>query len=189
LFVQATAQPGDLVLAHVVQAELFDQPVDLAGGDPVDIGLLHHRDQGLLSPPARLQEAREVAALAQLGDGQFDLADPGVPSPWAISVAVGEAVRGALTELGADPCGDVALHELSGHPGHRLAEHVSVLVGQQLVGKLGSSHPGPLGHRGASFVDPWNRPTIMRPAVAELTSGPAALLHHDPRLDPLSLRR
>jgi hypothetical protein len=189
LFVQPATQPGDLVLAHVVQAELLDQPVDLAGGDPVDVGLLHHSDQGLLGAPARLQEAREVAALAEPGDGQFDLANPGLPGPRAIPVAVGEAVRGALTQLSADPCGDVALHEPGGHPGHRLAQHVSVLVGQQLVGqqlvgKLGSGHPGPLGHRGASFVDPWNRPTIMRPAVAELTSGPAALLHHDPRLDP-----
>jgi hypothetical protein len=40
-----------------------------------------------------------------------------------------------------------------------------------------------LGHRGVSFVDPWNRPTIMRPAVAELTSGPPASLHHSHRLD------
>jgi hypothetical protein len=80
-----------------VQAELFDQPVDLAGGDPVDIGLLHHRDQGLLGAPTRLQEAREVAALAQLGDGQLDLADPGVPGPRAIAVAVGEPLRGPLT--------------------------------------------------------------------------------------------
>ena len=97
---------------------------------------------------------------------------------------MGEAVRGALTELGADPCGDVALHELGGHPGHALEQHVGVLVAEELVGQLGSGHPGPLGHRGASFVDPWNRPTIMRPAVAELTSGPTALLHHSHRLDP-----
>jgi hypothetical protein len=28
-----------------------------------------------------------------------------------------------------------------------------VLAGQQLVGKLGSGHPGPFGHRGGPFVD------------------------------------
>jgi hypothetical protein len=33
------------------------------------------------------------------------------------------------------------------------------------------------------FVDPWNRPTIMSPAVAEVTSDPAALLRHSPRRD------
>ena len=57
LLVQAAAQPGDLVLAQVVQAHLLHQPVDLAGRDAVDVGLLDHRDQGLLGPPARLQEA------------------------------------------------------------------------------------------------------------------------------------
>ena len=52
LLVQAAAQPGDLVLANVVQAHLLGQPVDLAGGDAVDVGLLHHRDQRLLGTPA-----------------------------------------------------------------------------------------------------------------------------------------
>jgi hypothetical protein len=49
LLVQAAAQPRHPVLAQVVQAHLLDQPVDLAGGHAVDVGLLHHRDQGLLA--------------------------------------------------------------------------------------------------------------------------------------------
>ena len=65
---------------------------------------------------------------------------------------MGEPFGGALTQLGADPCGDIGFHELACHPGHRLAEHISVLIDEQLVGQLGSGHPGPLGHRGASFV-------------------------------------
>ena len=56
LGVQPAAQPGDLALAQMVQAHLLHQPVDLAGRDPVDVGLLHHRDQGLLGPPARLEK-------------------------------------------------------------------------------------------------------------------------------------
>ena len=67
LLVQAAAQPRHLVLGQVVQAQLLDQPVDLAGGHPVDVGLLHDGDQGLFGPPARLQEAGEVGALAQPG--------------------------------------------------------------------------------------------------------------------------
>ena len=35
---------------------------------------------------------------------------------------------GVLAQLGADLCADVGLHELGGHPGHRLAQHVGVVV-------------------------------------------------------------
>lgn len=45
-----------------------------------------------------------------------------------------------------------ASHQLSGHPRHALTHHVGVFSVQQLVGNLGSSHPGQLGHRGVSFV-------------------------------------
>jgi hypothetical protein len=155
LLVQAAAQPGDLVLAQVVQAHLLDQPVDLAGRDAVDVGLLDDRDQGLLGPPAWLEERREVAASAQLGDGQLDRADPGAPLARAVAVAVGGPLWRALAELGADLGADVGLHELACHPGNALQQHIGVLVLEQLVGKLGSGHPDPLGHRGVSFVDPW----------------------------------
>jgi hypothetical protein len=72
-----------LVLAQVVQAQLLHQPVHLPGRDAVDAGLLDHRHQGLLGAPAWLQKRWEVAALAQLGDGQLDRADPGVPGAGA----------------------------------------------------------------------------------------------------------
>ena len=152
LLIEAAAQPHHLVLAQVVQAHLLDQPVDLAGGDPVDIGLLHHRDQRLLGAPARLQKRREVAAVAQLGDGQLDAADPSVPVAGPVAVAVGGPLQAALAQLRANPGADLGVHQLGSHPGHRLAQHIGVLTGQQLVGKLGSGHPGPFGHRGVSFV-------------------------------------
>jgi hypothetical protein len=47
---------------------LLDQPVHLARGHPVDVGVLDHRDQGLFGPPAGLQERGRVGALAQPGD-------------------------------------------------------------------------------------------------------------------------
>jgi hypothetical protein len=68
---------------------------------------------------------------------------------------VGHPVRGALAELGADPAGDLGLHQLVCHPRHTVAQHISVLIGEELVGKLGSGHPVAFGHRGVSFVDPW----------------------------------
>ena len=48
LLLQATAQPGHLILGHPGQAQGLHQPVHLAGRDPVDIGLLDDGDQGLL---------------------------------------------------------------------------------------------------------------------------------------------
>jgi hypothetical protein len=43
LLVQAATQPAHGVLGHAAQAELLHQPVDLSGGNAVDICLLHHR--------------------------------------------------------------------------------------------------------------------------------------------------
>jgi hypothetical protein len=51
----SAAQPGDLVLAEPGHAEPLDQAVHPRGGHPIDVGLLDDGDQGLLSPPARLQ--------------------------------------------------------------------------------------------------------------------------------------
>jgi hypothetical protein len=68
LLVQPAAQPGHPILGHAGDAELLDQPVHPPGRDAVDVGLLDHRDQGLLDPAARLQERREGAAGPQPGD-------------------------------------------------------------------------------------------------------------------------
>ena len=111
-----------------MQAQRLDQPVDLARRHAVDIGLGDDRDQRLLSAPARLQERREVAALAQLGDGQLDRADPRVPVARPVAVAVGGPLQAALVELGADLGADVGLHQLACHPGHAFQQHVGMLV-------------------------------------------------------------
>jgi hypothetical protein len=62
---------------------------------------------------------------------------------------LGGPIRRPLAVLGADLAADLGVHEFGDHPGHRLADHVGVLAGKQLVGKLGSGHPWALGHRGA----------------------------------------
>jgi hypothetical protein len=65
---------------------------------------------------------------------------------------MGYPLRGPLAEFGTDLGGDLGLHQLGGHPRRALAQHVGVLVNQQLVRQLGSGHPGPVGHRGGPFV-------------------------------------
>ena len=68
-----------------------DQIVDRAGRHPVDVGLHHHRVERLVDPPARLQDPREEAALAQLGDPQLDVAGLGRHQPRPGAVAFGDA--------------------------------------------------------------------------------------------------
>ena len=102
MLVERLADPADLRLRDP-QAEALDELVDAAGRDPADIGLLNNRQQRLLGAPARLEDAREVAALAQLGDLQLDLPRAGVPAPRSIPVAMRGAILGpALTMAGPD---------------------------------------------------------------------------------------
>jgi hypothetical protein len=116
----------------------------------VDVGLLDDGDERALGAPARLEEAREVAAVAQLGDLELDLTGARVPAPGAVAVAVRRALGRALAVVGADLRRDLGVHELPAQPRHRLAHDVAVLVGHQVVDQLGSGHPPVLGHRGAS---------------------------------------
>jgi hypothetical protein len=64
VLIQRLADPTDLGLADP-QPQAFDELVDAPGRDPADIGLLDDSQQRLLGTPTRLQDAREIAALAQ----------------------------------------------------------------------------------------------------------------------------
>jgi hypothetical protein len=101
LLVEPGADAADLRPADP-QPEALDELVDAPGRHPAHIGLLHHAEQRLLGAPSRLQEAREIRALADLGDLQLDLARSGVPPPRSIAVAMRGPVLGALATLGAD---------------------------------------------------------------------------------------
>ena len=72
--VDLLAQPRHLALRDARSAHRPDEIVDRAGRHALDVGLLDHRGQRLLGHPPRLEEARKVRALAQLGDAQFDRA-------------------------------------------------------------------------------------------------------------------
>ena len=105
LLVEAGADARDLALGDA-QPERLDDLVDLARRDTGDVGLLDHRHQRLLGTLARLQEAREVAALADLRDLQLDLARPGVPAPRPIPVAMRRTIlRATVAELCPDQLG------------------------------------------------------------------------------------
>ena len=96
--VDLLAQPADLALGDAAHAQRLDQVVDRARRDALDVGFLDHRGQRLLGHPARLQEAREVAALAQLRDAQLDRAGPRLPVAVAVAVALDQPL-GALLAI------------------------------------------------------------------------------------------
>jgi hypothetical protein len=57
LDVKIGADPGDLALGDPgIGAQRGDQVIDLAGGNPVHIGLHHHREQRLIDAAATLQQ-------------------------------------------------------------------------------------------------------------------------------------
>ena len=76
----------------------------------MNVGLLHDRRDGLLGQPARLEKAREVAALAQLRDAQLNRASPRLPIAVAIAVSLSQAVRRALAMRRTGAAFNVQLH-------------------------------------------------------------------------------
>jgi hypothetical protein len=147
VLIQRPADAADLA-ATDPQAEALHELIDPPGRDAAHVGLLDHRQQRLLRAPPRLQKAREVAALAQLGDLQVDLARARVPPPRPVPVAVRRAViRAALAELCADLAGHLAFHQLHAHGLHRRAQPVAVLVHHHVLDDLRDRHPVGTGHR------------------------------------------
>jgi hypothetical protein len=126
LAVELLAVPADLVLGDALQAERFGQAVDRPSRDAVDVGLLDHCQQRPLMPTPGLQQAREVGALAELGDLKVDGADPGVPLPLPVAVAVGQPVLAPLMEPGSRQLGHLGVHQLLGEQAHAVTEKARV---------------------------------------------------------------
>src|SRR4051794_15843029 len=153
LLIQQPGDPADLGLADTQPAALH-QLIDPPSRDPAHIGLLDHRHQRLLRALARLQEAREIAALAQLGDLQLDLPGSGVPAPSPVAVAMRRSIIGpALAQLGADQLCHLGLHELARDRLNRLTDHIRMLIAQHPPDDLLDRHPLLTGHRRPPFVD------------------------------------
>src|SRR4051812_8709594 len=153
LLVEQPRDPTALALADA-QPEPLDELIAPPRRHAADIGLLDDRDERLLGALARLQEAREVAALTDLRDLQLDLPGPRVPPPRPIAVAMRRPILGPLAVSRADQLGDLGLHQLLRHHAHRLADHVTVLLAQHLPDDLLDRHPVPTGHCRPPFVEP-----------------------------------
>ena len=94
-----------------IDTQGLHQIVDRAGRDALDIGFLDHCRQRLLGHPARFEKAGEVAALAQPGNVQLNLASSGLPP----ELVEGHA-RGARC---AGPGGQVTSHRIQRRSDYR----------------------------------------------------------------------
>src|SRR4051812_10348253 len=109
------------ISTHSRETWLLDMP-------DAPIGLLDHGRERLLGRAARLEEGREVRALAQLGDGEVDPACPGVPGPLAIAVAVIEPLGAAHARWRAGQVFDLQCHQPFGRKGQHRAHKVGISV-------------------------------------------------------------
>jgi hypothetical protein len=141
LGVELFADPADLVLGDALDPERFGEVVDGSGRDVVDVGLLHNREQRSLVPAPRFQQARKAGPLPELGDLQLQGADPGVPLPVSIAVAVGRPTRRALVRLGADQVGHLGVHQLLRQQLNAVAKKVRIRALLRLDEQVQQCHP------------------------------------------------
>src|SRR3546814_2210032 len=103
--------------------ERVEMPWTLGSSPRAGSGFLDDRGQRLLGQAPGLQEGREVAPLAQLGNPQFDRAGTGLPVPVAVAVAMVTPFGAALAMAGAAQALALQLHQPLG----RSEEHTSEL--------------------------------------------------------------
>ena len=100
---------------------------------PADPGLLDHRHEGFFAGLAGLQEGREVAALAQFGNTQVQLAQAGIQAAVAVAVAIGDTLAGAFVAACANPALDIGFHEHLHDSLRGLTEEIGITgFGQQV---------------------------------------------------------
>ena len=163
--VDLAAEAGDLALADPVHPYGSHQVIDGAGGDALDVGFLDDGRQRLLGHAARFEEARKVAAAAQLGDAQLHGAGPGLPVPISVAVALVGPLGAALVGTGAAERVGLELHEAFGGKADHLAQErrIGALLQQRAKGDL------VIGHRGGPWVRVVSRnPTL--PSTAAVTT-------------------
>src|SRR3546814_3511811 len=128
--------------------ERVEMPWTLGSSPRAGSGFLDDRGQRLLGQAPGLQEGREVAPLAQLGNPQFDRAGTGLPVPVAVAVAMVTPFGAALALAGAAQ--DVALQTTQ--PLGRKADHLAQECRIGALPQKGAKGELVLGHRGGPRV-------------------------------------
>jgi hypothetical protein len=143
----------------------------------VHVGLHHHRQQGPVDAPARLQQRREERALPQFRDAQLHITSLGRQQPRAGAVAVSGALLGPLIGPSADVLGGLGVDQCLQDQRQRLADEVEVATGAQCIQQLGQGRLAE-GHRGGLLGVSLGRITLS------FTRWPLALLASKPRTCP-----
>lgn len=118
------------------------EPLDLGvegRADPANLALADAVDAHGAS---RIEQAREIRAVADAGHRQVDRAHPRVTAPLAIPVAVGQPPVGVALALGGPgELGHLGLHARLGEHRHALAQEVDIALGDRLADRVEHGHP------------------------------------------------
>ena len=99
---------GDAALG----AERRHQRIDLAGGDPTDVGLHDHRIQGLIDPAAGFEDRREEAAGPQFRDLQGQIPHLGGEGARPVAVSLVDTLLAALMAISTNDGRGLQLDQL-----------------------------------------------------------------------------
>jgi hypothetical protein len=186
--IETGADPRHLRLGDPrVHPQRGHEIIDGAGGHPVDVGLHHHRVQGLVDASTRFQDRREERPLAELGDAQLDVTGLGRHQMGSGAVAVGGAGLGALIAASADVLGRFHLDELLHHEANCVTDQIDTLTGAERIQQLGQDRLSQ-GHRSRSpSVRTWRYTPRITP-MAPPRGGPSRLPQTPPRQGTLLIR-
>ena len=129
------------------------------------IGLHHHGEEGPVDPAPALEDAREKAARAQLGDFEVHVSGLGREQPVTGAVALGGPTARALEAFGADLGGRFGIDEGLEHQLHAPAHDVDVPAGADSIEQFVQVTIGD-GH----WVSPWLSLLVQPKITAVATS-------------------
>jgi hypothetical protein len=146
LAVQLLTQHRYLALADPREPQRLHELVHPTGGNPLHIRLLHHRHQRPFRPPTGLEQAREIAAVADPRHPQTDAAHPRIPAPFSTAVAFPGAPGSPLVPAGPQVLGYLRFHQGLGQCVHPFSQEIDVIAHLCLAHELLKCHADLTGH-------------------------------------------
>ena len=89
---------------------------------------VYRHQQSSLTAPPRLQQAREVAALPELGNAQLHRPHTRIPRPGPVPVALGHPLRAPFSILSTNPGRHLRIHDPFYQDPQSLPQEVHVSV-------------------------------------------------------------